>query len=342
MGYYPLYIAAQAAFAWVFVYADNLYNGPIATAWHALITCTLTQAWFPAHAELWNAPTWFLSALTFATAALPFALPPIARWRARGLRVAMGVLTAISLLMKLAYSYDCNAWFFMEGMMAAKTHPNWMFWNQTRFSPFAALIDVLIGCVACRMVTTRECDPSEDPDHETEKNRGPGVMLGGEPGTLAASPAIPLAGMCLVIFARAVGWLSLNDALTRCVFFVPLFTAFVMRVHAQTAYADVPASERGDATYNSFSKVLGAKPLTYLGAISFPIYILHGPIGQIFYKRAVASKLFGVVFTKYPEFFPAYLGIVLVAAVLTHECFMKNKKIQSWFQEKGQAIAKAF
>ena len=343
MGYYPLYIAAQAAFAWVFVYADNLYNGPVATAWHALITCTLTQAWFPAHAELWNAPTWFLSALTFATAALPFALPPIARWRARGLRVAMLFLTLTSLMMKLAYSYDCGAWFFMEGTMGAKTHPNWMFWNQTRFSPFAALVDVLIGCVACRMVTVRECDPAEDPDRESERKRGPGVLLGGEPGTAAASPAIPLLGMLLVIAARAFGWLPLNDALTRSAFFVPLFTAFVMRVHAQTAYADVPAEERGDANYTSFSKALGAKPLTYLGAISFPIYILHGPIGQIFYKRAVASKLFnGTVFTKYPEFFPVYLGIVLVAAALTHEGFMKNKKIQTWFQEKGQAIAKAF
>ncbi len=29
------------------------------------------QAWFPAHAEIWNAPTWFLSALTFAMIVLP-------------------------------------------------------------------------------------------------------------------------------------------------------------------------------------------------------------------------------------------------------------------------------
>ena len=342
MGYYPLYFAAQVVFGWVFVYADTLYNGPIATAWHALITFTLTQAWFPAHAELWNAPTWFLSALTFATAALPFALPPIARWRARGLRVAMLALTATSALMKLGYSYDCSAWFFMEGMMGAKTHPNWMFWNQTRFSPFAALVDVLIGCVACRAVTVRECDPEEDPDHDAEQRRGAGLLLGGAPGTLAASPVVPLLGMLFVISARAFGWLALNDALTRAALFVPLFTAFVMRVHVQTAYCDVPAAERGDTAYKSFSKMLGAKPLTYLGAIAFPIYILHGPIGQIFYKRAVAATLFnGTVFTKYPEFFPAYLGIVLVAAVITHEGFVKNTHIQRWFQEKAQEVAKA-
>ena len=169
------------------------------------------------------------------------------------------------------------------------------------------------------------------------------MLLGGAPGTRAASPAVPLVGMLLVITARAFGWLAVNDALTRTLLFVPLFTSFVMRVHQQTVYADLPAAEAGTEGYNSFSKLLGAKPLVYLGAISFPIYILHGPIGQIFYKRAVAAKLWnGVVFTEYPEFFPAYLLLVLLAAVATHEGFMKNKKIQTWFQEKGQEIAKNF
>ena len=107
-----------------------------------------------------------------------------------------------------------------------------------------------------------------------------------------------------------------------------------MRVHQQTVYWDLPKLERGESGHRSFSLALGAKWLTYLGAISFPIYILHGPMGQIFYKRAVASKLFnGVVMTKYPEFFPVYLLIVLVAAVATHELFMKNKDAQGWFQE---------
>ena len=68
--------------------------------------------------------------------------------------------------------------------------------------------------------------------------------------------------------------------------------------------------------------------MVYLGTISFPIYILHGPIGQVFYKRVVGTKLFGKVFTQYPQFFPIYLLIVLVAAMLTHEFFIKNKKVQ--------------
>jgi len=45
--------------------------------------------------------------------------------------------------------------------------------------------------------------------------------------------------------------------LTRGIFFIPMFTLFVMRVHKQTVYADIPNALT--AGYNSFSKMLGAK-----------------------------------------------------------------------------------
>lgn len=48
-----------------------------------------TQAWFPAHAEIWNAPTWFLSALTFAMLVLPHVLPAIAAMRKKGLQLLL-------------------------------------------------------------------------------------------------------------------------------------------------------------------------------------------------------------------------------------------------------------
>jgi hypothetical protein len=41
--YYPLYFLVQVLFAPMFIYADNFYNGPVLTAFHALITMTLTQ-----------------------------------------------------------------------------------------------------------------------------------------------------------------------------------------------------------------------------------------------------------------------------------------------------------
>jgi len=36
--------------------------------------------------KVWNAPTWFLSALAFATMCLPFVLPAVASWRKKGLK----------------------------------------------------------------------------------------------------------------------------------------------------------------------------------------------------------------------------------------------------------------
>lgn len=53
------------------------------------------QAWFPAHAEIWNAPTWFLSALTFAMLVLPHVLPAIAAMRKKGLKLLLVRLPAV-------------------------------------------------------------------------------------------------------------------------------------------------------------------------------------------------------------------------------------------------------
>lgn len=44
--------------------------------------------------------------------------------------------------------------------------------------------------------------------------------------------------------------------------------------------------------------------------LAFPMFILHGPIGQIFYKKALATRLWGK--PMHTSFFPAYLAICLV------------------------------
>lgn len=303
MGFYPLYFVVNCVFAPMFFYADSFYNGPLTAAVHGFMTFTLTQAWFPMHAELWNAPTWFLSAFTFALAAMPFALPSVARFKREHLHSVFKVLIIVSLLAKIAYSYDLNAWGFMEGMMSAKTHPNWLYFNSVRFSPFNALIDVLLGAVAARTVMVDSAEGESVP----KQNK------------LLACSATPLVAMVAFLAARALGVVAVNDALSRTIFTV-LFSAFAVNVHRETV------REGGEGSL--VSKILSLKPLVYLGTISFPIYILHGPIGQVFYKRVVATKLFGKVFTQYPQFFPIYLLIVLVAAMLTHEFFIKNKKVQ--------------
>lgn len=221
-GYYPLFALVQLLFGAMFAFADYTYNGPIATAAHALMSATLVQAWFPAHAEIWNAPTWFLSALTFAMVVLPHVLPAVAEMRKRGLRKLLAGLTITSLVAKLAYSYDLKAWTLLEGFLAPKLHPNLMFWNVTRFHPFYALLEVLIGVAACRLVMLEGVDDEGNPTQEATK-----PALGGS----AVLPALGLLGITL---ARAAGVLTLNDPLTRGLLFVPLFTVLVMNLHRNT------------------------------------------------------------------------------------------------------------
>ena len=88
-----------------------------------------------------------------------------------------------------------------------------------------------------------------------------------------------------------------------------------MRIHRNTV-----AGAKG------FTALLGTRPLTYLGTISFPIFVLHGAIGQVFYKKIVATKLWGGVMPQ--SFFPAYCAVVLLSAVAVQHLFLENKKVQ--------------
>lgn len=73
---------------------------------------------------------------------LPHVLPTIAAMRKKGLKMLLAGLTLVSLVSKVAYSYDLNCWGILEGMCSAKTHPNLMCWNITRFNPFYCLLEV--------------------------------------------------------------------------------------------------------------------------------------------------------------------------------------------------------
>jgi hypothetical protein len=70
-------------------YSGLLAHLLLLSALPVLLCRPCTQAWFPAHAEIWNAPTWFLSALTFAMLVLPHVLPAIAAMRKKGLKLLL-------------------------------------------------------------------------------------------------------------------------------------------------------------------------------------------------------------------------------------------------------------
>lgn len=67
-------------------------------------------------------------------------------------------LTLVSVVSKLAYSYDLGAWSFLEGMMSARNHPNIIFWNITRFNPFYCLLEVGSGIELDLMTETEAAD----------------------------------------------------------------------------------------------------------------------------------------------------------------------------------------
>lgn len=314
-GFYPLHLLVLLLFAPMFVYVDLFYNGGVAALAHGLMSLTLTQAWFPAHAEVWNAPTWFLSALAFAMAVLPYALRPIARLSSRNLKRLLGCLTVVSILAKVAYSYDLGAWTLFEGTL--RKHPNILLWNVTRFHPFYALVEVLMGAAAARLVMVQGAT-HPDTGHT-------------EPDVAAASPAAPLLAIVGLFVARAAGAVAVNDGLTRSVLFIPLFLAFLVRIHRQCLLESKPKA--------SLTAVLSTPFLVYLGSLSFPIYVLHSPLGQVFYKKAVAKMLFGRVMTGVPAFF-AWLAVVLVSAALVNKLFVENKAVQQWTKDAVKSASK--
>lgn len=120
-----------------------------------------------------------------------------------------------------------------------------------------------MGVVAVRMVMTETLDEEGKPTL---------------PRSPAGSALLPLLGIIGVTVGRAFGWIQLNDPLTRGLVFIPLFILLLIRLHKQTlANQAAPAGVTG---------ILSHPALSFLGAISFPIFIVHGALGQLFFKKA--------------------------------------------------------
>ena len=303
-GFYPLHLLVLLLFSPVFLYADVRYSGWLVGVWHGVMSVTMTQAWFPMHAEIWNAPTWYLSALAFATAIFPFSLPSMAKMTKPQLRRTTGWLFVVNLLPKLSYFYDfAGTVSLMEGVASPKLFPNVAIFNMLRFNPLLLVAEIFMGAVACRLVMLDDA-PGEEPPMPTN----------------ALSTAIPLLGMMGLLWARAAGLWEVSDMLVRSVLFVPLFLRFLQSTHRNTVRTTVK---------DPLVKVLSNRFLVSLGNLTFPIFILHGPIGQVFFKKIIATKLFGGVL-KGPEYFTLYLVTVLMSAWLVQETFLQSKAVGDW------------
>ena len=67
------------------------------------------------------------------------------------------------------------------------------------------------------------------------------------------------------------------------------------------------------------------------------MFIVHGPVGQVFYKKAIAKKLWGKPMPH--AFFPFYLAICLIISHFTNEYFVKNKKVGQISGKVAQFLA---
>lgn len=314
MSYYPMHWLVLLLFSPMFVYSDVTYGGWPAAVINGVLSATLTQAWSPQHAEVWNAPTWFLSSMTFSTAVMPFALPKIAKMDKKALRRAMGWLVLINLLPVLGYCYDSNTWALVEGITPPKKHPALGVFNYQRFLPMFNVAEVLMGAVACRMAMLDDSSESKDkPVH-----------------TNWLSSTVPLAGLFAILALRATDLVpACSDLLVRGVLFTPLFLKFVMGAHRNTV---------NGVSDPVLSKFLSSKALVWLGGLSFPVYIVHGPLGQVFYKKLIANKLWGGVLFG-PEYFALYLSTVLVSAYLLNHFFLQNKAVGAWSKNRVEQFS---
>merc|ERR1711862_541381 len=87
----------------------------------------------------------------------------------------------------------------------------------------------------------------------------------------------------------------------------------------------------GATVSDPLARLLALRPLTWLGGMSFPIFVVHGPLGQLFYKKVIATQVFGGRMNDVfgPSFFWVYLLTVGIAAYLLNTYFMPNKSVKA-------------
>lgn len=323
MTFCPMHWFVLFLFGPVFVYADVSAAASGAQGFgramaNGLLSATLTQAWFPTtHAEIWNAPTWFLSSLLVCNAIIAVSLPPIASADKRGLRILLAGLYGINIVPVLVYLMCIGKGLGpVEGMTKPKELPAYALFNVLRFFPVFNGAETLMGAVACRIVMLDDGTNGKD-NAVVVTNATTNRVIG------SAATAIPFGIAIGVLIGRSIDLIpDCSDLLVRKVVFVPVFLNLVMASHRNAVTLSSNNNARGRDSVSGF---LSTKQLLWLGNLSFPIYILHGPIGQVFYKRAIATKLWGGV-PKGAGFFALYVATVVLSAILVRGTFLKDQK----------------
>ncbi len=250
---YPAYLLAFALYApfvlhrWWGGGADGLAKGAVV----ALACLTLTQAWLPPIARIWNPPGWSTSVV----ASFYLAFPHLLRWLAPRSRAALWRAAAVawagSLALPLLYVLAAPDG---PGAELLAREPRWL--EALKFHPLARLGEFIAGVALGLLVRTR------------------GASLGraGGPAALAA----------LGVAAALLAWGGAPYAFLHNGLFVPLFAIVVVGLASDAASA--PARLLG----GPLSRALGDASFA-LYALQDPLWrvarTLHGdpaPAGLAF------------------------------------------------------------
>jgi peptidoglycan/LPS O-acetylase OafA/YrhL len=273
---YPSYLFILLLFSPMFIYVEIHYGHGINTLWHGLLVFSLMQAWFPSLGELWNSPTWFLSASLFANILFPHIISPISKLNRKGLLTFLFTTLGISLCIKVLYSITCG-WTMMEGVQTPKPA---FYFNLVRFNPLVNFLEFLLGIASARFLMT-------------SKSKG------------KSYPELILLALLAIVALRVI--IPINDMIVRTALFLPLFMLFLQHLHKSEGI---------------LTKVLSHPFLVYLGEISFSIYIVHGAIGQFFYKKAVYKFFFSEPLNIF-----VFYAVVLVSSIALYHLVEKPAQI---------------
>lgn len=115
-------------------------------------------------------------------------------------------------------------------------------------------------------------------------------------------------------------FIAMNDLLTRTILMLPVFIGLIISLSFQRSI---------------FSKLLGMKLFVFCGELSFSIYILHGALGQLFYKKAVVNYL-NIPFVSYG----LYLLVLFLLAWLMYEYIEKRDYLKKFKNKNSDCLKK--
>lgn len=305
---YPLHLLAlviTAPLAFPFVRS----MGPAEVCGSLILSGTLTQAWVPAWALTWNAPTWALSAVAFFYFLFPWIASAISRLNHGRLWVLLGLLWGLGLAPSVLYLIlEPDG---VESSLAAGD--NRLFWmNLLKFNPALWIPTFSSGAVLARLFgMQRNCSTWRDPRPNASLSWG------------------DLAAIAALAFATAPP--ILPYVIERHGILTPLYLVLIYDL----------AQGRG-----CLARVLAWKPLVTLGNASFGIFALQVPVflgvvvGYLYSQGQLRTDVDATSPLVIPNT-PLLAGLiaVIMASLISHRWYARP--ISQWLRRRVTATRSA-